>query len=99
MRAQQMPDTPARPPPGSVLVSMIVLVLAVLVLAVAGGARMRVAHNAEGARKNASQHVGNSQPGAAATRSQGDPGLDGRSGCYPAGRRYAHRVRELLVVW
>jgi uncharacterized MAPEG superfamily protein len=47
-----------------------VLVLAVLVLAVAGGAGMRVAHNPEGARKTESQHIGNSQRAAAATRSQ-----------------------------
>jgi hypothetical protein len=88
MRAQQMPGTPARPPPGSVLVFMIVVVLAVAVLAVAGGARMRVAHNPEGARKTASQHIGNSQRVAAATRSQG-----------PSWARYAHRVREQLVAW
>ena len=69
MRAQQMPGTPARPPPGSVLVSVIVIMLTVLVLAVAGGAGMRVAHNPEGARKIAPQHIGNSQRGAAATSS------------------------------
>ncbi len=61
-----------------VIVSMIVVVvvLTVLVMAVAGGARMRVAHNPEGASKTASQHIGNRQRVAAATRSQGDPGLD-----------------------
>ena len=71
MRAQQMPGTPGRPPPGGVLVSVIVIMLTVLVLAagVAGGVGMRVAHNPEGARKTASQHIGNSQRGAAATSS------------------------------
>jgi len=49
---------------------MIVVVLAVLMMAVAGGARVRVAHNPEGARKTALQHIANSQRGAAATSSQ-----------------------------
>src|SRR5262249_18410 len=70
VRAQQMPGTPCHPRPGSVLVSMIVVVLAVLMMAVAGGARVRVAHNPEGARKTALQHIANSQRGAAATSSQ-----------------------------
>jgi hypothetical protein len=110
MRAQQMPGTPKHSTRGGVLVSVIVIVLAVLVLAVtvARGVGVRVAHNPEGASKTASQHIGNSQPGAAATWSQGGPGLDERSGCSPAGwppaapaagRRYAHRVQEQLAAW
>ena len=68
-----------------VVVVLTAAVLTAAVMAVAGGARMRVAHNPEGARKTASQHIGNSQPGAAATWSQGGSGLDERSGSSPAG--------------
>jgi len=52
------------------VVVLTVLVMAVLMMAVAGGARVRVAHNPEGARKTALQHIGNSHSGAAATGSR-----------------------------
>ncbi len=77
MRAQRVRETRGRPrgTPVAVIVAVIVIViLVVIVVAVVvvmtRGARTRLVHAPEGARKTALQHLGNGKPRAVATRSR-----------------------------
>lgn len=63
VRAQRMPKTLHRPLGTPVIVVVVVVVMT-------RGARTRLVHALEGARKTALQHIGNGKPRAVATRSQ-----------------------------